>query len=90
MAYAAPVTAVNTNQNVNTGAGGPGTGAWDGVATGGFTVNVTRLLLVYQTTTPSENGVWIKGESERAGRSPRGGEGHDRRDQESGRKAGWP
>ena len=59
MAYCGAVTAVNLNTNVNTGAGGPGSGAWDGVPTSSFAVGVTRLLLVYQTTTPHQNGVWI-------------------------------
>jgi hypothetical protein len=37
----------------------PGNGAWDGLAVSGFTVGKTRLLLVNQKTTPSQNGVWI-------------------------------
>ncbi len=57
MAYAEPVVAVKTSANVNIAA--PGGGAWDGVSTAGFVNGTTRLLLVDQTATPSENGVWI-------------------------------
>jgi hypothetical protein len=61
MAYAAPVLAVNTNANINVGIGGPGTGSWDGIAYNDARMvsGTTRLLLVHQTMTPSENGVWI-------------------------------
>jgi hypothetical protein len=61
MAYAQPVLAVNTNANINVGAGGPGTGSWDGIAYNSSLMvsGTTRLLLVNQTTTPSQNGVWI-------------------------------
>jgi hypothetical protein len=61
MAYCSAVLAVNTNANVNVGAGGPGTGSWDGIAYNDARMisGKTRLLLVNQTTNPSQNGVWI-------------------------------
>jgi hypothetical protein len=55
MAYAQPAVAVATTANINTNSPG-GTSTFDNVSSLGAG---NRVLLVSQTTTPSENGVWI-------------------------------